>query len=89
MQATGDRDIKIDITGLKIFVKMPMFILLNGYFMNAWPKYNPDDIDKPVGYRGDDPDNTTKMTFTLNVHKSLICLLNQPQFKSIAMQGEI
>lgn len=42
-----------------------------------------------MGFVGNDPDNTTKMVMYLKIHKSLICLLNQPGYKSIAMQGEI
>jgi len=62
--------------------------MLKGYFDNAWPKYRSDDIDKPVGFVGNDPDNFTRQSLKLKIHKSLICLLNQPGFKSIAMLGE-
>lgn len=89
MKPTGDKKITINITGLKIFVKMPLFILLQGFFVNAFPKYQQDDIDKPVGFQGNDPDNSSRQIMDLKIHKSLICLLNQPGFKSIAMQGEI
>ena len=44
--------------------------------MNAFPKYEADDVDKPVGFVGNDPDNTSKMDMHLKIHKSLICLLN-------------
>jgi hypothetical protein len=48
MLATGDREININISGLKIFCQMPVFILLQAYFMNSFPKYNLDDVDKPT-----------------------------------------
>jgi hypothetical protein len=89
MLATGDREININISGLKIFCQMPVFILLQAYFMNSFPKYNLDDVDKPTHFKGNDPDNSTRMSMVLKIEKSLICLLNQPGFKSIAMQGEI
>lgn len=85
MKASGDREIKVDITGLKIFVKMPIFLLLQGYFMNSFPQYSEDSVDKPSFFRGNDPDNTTRMAMSVFIHKSLICLLNHPGFKSIAM----
>ena len=89
MKATGEKKIVINITGLKIFLKMPLFIMVQGYFNNAWPKYQADDVDKPLGFVGNDPDNTSRMIMSLKIHKSLICFLSRPGLKSIACQGEI
>lgn len=89
MRPSGRKGITVSIQGLKIFVKLPLFILLQNFFTQAFPKYNEDDKDKPVGYVGNDPDNTGCMHMKVNIHKSLICLLNRPGFKSIAFQGDI
>ena len=76
MKPDGGKIITLNIAGLKIFLKMPLFILLQGYFMNAFPKYKNEDLDKPVWFVGNDPDNTSKMIMKVKINKSLICLFN-------------
>jgi hypothetical protein len=89
MRPNSRKSIIVTIQGLKIFVKLPLFITLSNFFSQAFPKYNEDDVDKPVGFVGNDPDNTGCMHLDVNIHKSLICLLNRPGLKSIAFQGDI
>jgi hypothetical protein len=68
MKASGNKDIQVNIAGLKIFLRMPLFILLQGYFLNAWPEYQTGDRDKPVGFVGYDPDNCSRMSISVKVH---------------------
>ena len=56
--------------------------------MTAWPKYNEDSLDKPIGFTTD-PDKVAKTSFIVEIVDSLICLLNKPGFKSIACQGNV
>ena len=84
MRPNGRKSIVVTIQGLKIFVKLPLFILLQNFFGQAFPQYNENDIDKPVGFIGNYPDITGCMHLDVNIHKSLICLLNRPGLKSIA-----
>lgn len=49
----GDKNNTITIVGLKIFMKFQTFILLQSFFMNAFPSYNIDSQDKPNGYNED------------------------------------
>lgn len=76
MKPSGEKEFEVGISGLKIFLKMPLFILMQGFFINAFPKYNSNDIDKPVGFVGNDPDNNSRMLMRIKVQRSLICLLN-------------
>ena len=62
---------------------------MQNYFLQAFPEYKLDDKDKPVGFLGNDPDNTSQMQLKVHIYKSLICLLNRPGYKSIAFQGDI
>lgn len=85
---SGDKYIDMRIEGLKIFTKLQLFILLQTFFANAFPKYNENSVDKPTGFTTD-PDKVPKMSFVIDIADSLICLLNRPGFKSIACKGDI
>jgi hypothetical protein len=77
MIPNGDKYHTFDIKGLKIFLKMQLFILVQHYFMNAFPVYTENSKDKPNGFNAD-PERDNLMFMTLNLERSLICLLNQP-----------
>ena len=62
--------------------------MLQTFFATAFPKYDENSIDKPVGF-STDPEKSPKMSFVIEIHESLICLLNTPGFKSIACKGDI
>ena len=53
MAPGGDKLNNVDIDGLKIFVKFQTFILLQAFFMNAFPSYKMDSVDKPNGFNED------------------------------------
>jgi hypothetical protein len=56
--------------------------------MSAFPKYDENSTDKPTGFTSD-PEKVAKMSFSIEIVDSLICLLNRPGFKSIACQGNV
>ena len=82
MAPGGDKTNSIDIVGLKIFVKFQTFILLQSFFMNAFPSYKMDSIDKPNGFN-EDPERQNTMVVQFNIKSSLICFLNKPGQDSI------
>ena len=88
MAPGGDKTNFIDITSLKIFLKFQTFILLQAFFMNAFPSYKMDSLDKPNGHN-EDPERQNTMVVQLNIRDSLICLLNKPGQDSICCQGDI
>ena len=53
MAPGGDKTNSIDVRGLKFFIKFQTFILLQAFFMNAFPSYKQDSVDKPVGFNED------------------------------------
>lgn len=75
MAPGGDKLNVVEINGLKIFVKFQTFILLQSFFMNAFPSYKMDSLDKPNGFN-EDPERPNKMVVQLNITNSLICFLN-------------
>ena len=83
-----DKYNEIEINGLKIFVKLQLFILLKAFFMNAFPVYHESSKDKPAGFNAD-PERSNLNAVNLKILNSLICLLNRPNYKSIACQGDI
>ena len=83
-----DKYNEIEINGLKIFVKLQLFILLKAFFMNAFPVYSESSIDKPAGFNAD-PERSNLNAVNIKILNSLICFLNRPNFKSIACQGDI
>lgn len=82
MAPGGDKTNTIDINGLKIFVKFQTFILLQSFFMNAFPSYQMDSIDKPNGFN-EDPERENTMVVQFNIFNSLICFINKPGQDSI------
>ena len=60
MAPDGDKTNTIEISGLKIFVKFQTFILLQAFFMNAFPAYQMDSKDKPNGFN-EDPERANRM----------------------------
>lgn len=88
MEPGGDKTNTIGIEGLKIFVKFQTFILLQSFFMNAFPSYKMDSVDKPNGFN-EDPERQNTMRVQFNIKSSLICFLNKPGQDSICCQGDI
>ena len=88
MAPGGDKTNTVDIDGLKIFVKFQTFILLQAFFMNAFPSYKMDSVDKPNGFN-EDPERQNQMVVQLNIFNSLICFLNKRGQDSICCQGDI
>ena len=85
---SGERKTAIEVSGLKIFIKMQLFILLQQFFMNAFPQYKETDKDKPWWFNGNDPDAGGKQSQTFKIKDCIICFLNRNGFKSILLQGE-
>lgn len=50
-------------------------MMLQSFFMNAFPYYTTDSIDKPAGFN-DDPEKGAKMDTTVKIRDSLICFYN-------------
>ena len=88
MAPGGDKTNTVDIEGLKIFMKLQTFILLQAFFINAFPSYNLESRDKPNGYN-EDPERANTMRVSLNIIDSLICFLNKPGQDSICCQANI
>ena len=53
MAPGGDKTNAVDIDGIKIFIKFQTFILMQAFFMNAFPSYKMDSVDKPNGFNED------------------------------------
>lgn len=68
----GDKFIRVDINGLKIIVKPHVFLMVYYYFLNSFPIYDKDSIDKP-NFFNSDPEDNMKMDFSLGIEDSLIC----------------
>ena len=44
--------------------------------MNAFPQYQQDSVDKPVGF-DEDPERANTFVVVFNIKDSLICFLNK------------
>jgi hypothetical protein len=72
MLPNGDKYIRVDITGLKIIIKAHIFLMVYYFFLNAFPQYDYKSKDIP-NFFNTDPDETTKMDFTVAIEDSLLC----------------
>ena len=71
--STGEKDIKVGVSGLKITVKPHVLMMVYYFFLNSFPQYEEDSIDKP-SYYNFDPEDSGKMDFSIDLQDSLICL---------------
>jgi len=55
MKPTGQKANDLTISDLKIFLKPQLFMMLQSFFLNAFPVYTVDSKDKPAGFN-DDPE---------------------------------
>ena len=58
------------------------------YFMNSFPVYDMNSIDKP-NFFNVDPEDSARMDFEITIEDSLICLQNKPGYKTVACEGKI
>lgn len=82
MLPNRDKHNRVNIVGVKIFIRMQLFILLRAYFMNSFPVYEEGSTDTPVGFNAD-PERDCILSMQMNIKRSLICLLNVPGAKSV------
>ncbi|CAI2385812.1 unnamed protein product [Moneuplotes crassus] len=69
----GEKEITTELQELKCFTKIHIFMLLFHFFTEGLPKYDPNDRDLPNQF-DDDVENAPRLSFELNLNKSLICL---------------
>ncbi len=86
--AQGEKDIKIEIAGLKITLKPHVLLMVYYYFLNSFPQYEESSIDKP-SYYNFDPEDSPKMNLVVQIENSLICLQNKPGLKTVCCSGKI
>lgn len=67
-----DKIVRTDISGLKIMIKPHVFLMVYYYFLNAFPIYDIDSIDKP-NFFSNDPEDNPKMSSTIIIDDSLLC----------------
>ena len=62
----GEKDIKVEISGLKINIKPHVLLLIYYFFLNAFPEYEEDSKDIP-SYYNFDPEEAPKMDFSIDL----------------------
>lgn len=86
--AKGEKDLKIEIAGLKITLKPHVLLMVYYFFVNSFPHYDETSIDKPSSYNFD-PENAPKLQLRVDIEDSLICLQNKPGLKTVCCSGKI
>jgi len=69
----GDKDIKIDCVGFKIYLRLYVFMLMSHFFLEGLPKYSIDDDDLPNSVTLNEED-APKMCVELNLNETMVCL---------------
>jgi hypothetical protein len=73
MYEGGAKDIRVQMSDIRLFLRLHVFMLLNHFFVEGMPKYEWTDIDLPSGYN-DDEESYAPIKFSLLVHESLLCI---------------
>jgi len=86
MWESGEKNIQISMSNVRIFLRPHIFLLLNHFFVESMPKYSDDELDKPNNFI-DDADNASPIIFKLNLHWALFCL--DDEFDVIGIHSNI
>ena len=63
---SGDKEIKVDISGLRITIKPHVLLMVYYYFLNAFPEYEEHSVDKP-SYYNFDPEEAPSMDLAISL----------------------
>lgn len=62
MRPNGEKDIRVDIKGLRITIKPHVLMMVYYFLLNSFPEYEQTAVDKP-SYINFDPENAPRLEF--------------------------
>ncbi len=71
MHPNGEKDMKIDIKGLRISIKPHVLLMVQNFFLNSFPEYDQLSIDKPCAMNYD-PEKAPKMDIKVLTKECLL-----------------
>ena len=75
IEANHDKSYNIKLDGLKFLIRIDTIYLIQAFFIDGMPFYDPDDKNLPNLFE-DNEDNFPAMKFEVEIQNPLICLLS-------------
>lgn len=71
INADSSKKIDLDLSQLKLFLRLDLLYLINDYFYQGLPQYEANCRDKPAGFDAD-PGNNPRLEFNVSLRHSLV-----------------
>ena len=88
MLPNGEKDMKVDIKGLRISIKPHVLLMIQNFFLNSFPEYDPNSKEQPSTINFD-PENASSMDIKVITRECLLVFQNRPGLKTLACHGDI
>ena len=75
MHPDGTKNFTIEFGGIKLFVYPYFYLMIDHFFRENLPTYDPNSFDKPNDYN-EDYEELPEMSLNFKLSDSLICLAN-------------